>query len=65
MGCFVFLININDSPKIIEEPCTLFADEISILALCPNFCDLNEKLNMITGKTINWVHDHHLKMCFF
>ncbi|CAH2106457.1 unnamed protein product [Euphydryas editha] len=36
VGCLLFLIYINDLPKIMEEPCVLFADDISLLTSSEN-----------------------------
>jgi hypothetical protein len=65
LGCLLFLIYINDLPKIINEHCVLFADDISILISGINEKNLNDKIKIIMDKTNNWMTDHNLEINFF
>lgn len=62
IGCLLFLLYINDLPKTIEEPCVLFADDISILVSCENNENIEETLNSILTKTCNWMNEHNLEI---
>lgn len=62
IGCLLFLIYINDLPKIMNEPCVLFADDISILTSCNDNTNLNEKLDLIFNNTIQWMNKHNLEI---
>lgn len=64
IGCFLFLVYINDLPNHINEPCVLFADDISILASCENNINLNSKLNSILNSTTSWMTQHNLEINF-
>lgn len=62
IGCLLFLIYINDLPKITKEPCVLFADDISLLTACDNTVGLNERLQNIFDKIAEWMKDHYLEI---
>lgn len=66
LGCILFLIYINDLPKILDEHCVLFADDISILTSCKNNNNnnLNQILTDIFDIIINWMTDHNLDLNF-
>lgn len=64
VGCFLFLIYINDLPKIIKEPSILFADDMSIIFPTKDESQLNEKLNNIFRELLSWLKDHNLVMNF-
>jgi hypothetical protein len=64
IGCLLFLIYINDLPKIMSEPCVMFADDISLLTSCNNNSNINNKLQLILNKTTNWMKDHNLELNF-
>lgn len=64
IGCFLFLVYVNDLPNNINEPCVLFADDISVLTSCENNINLNDKLNSILDSTINWMTEHNLEINF-
>ena len=64
IGCFLFIVYINDLPNNINEPCVLFADDISILTSCENNTKINDKLNSILNSTINWMTEHNLEINF-
>lgn len=54
-GCLLFLIYINDLPKQIDEPCVLFADDISLLISSEKNENLDIKLNQILQSTDRWL----------
>lgn len=62
IGCLLFLIYINDLPKIMKEPCILFADDISLLTICKNNLNLTDTLNSLFERTNNWMNDHNLQI---
>ncbi|KAG6449746.1 hypothetical protein O3G_MSEX006201 [Manduca sexta] len=62
IGCLLFLIYINDLPKILDWPCVLFADDISLLTSCKSHTNLNEKICNILSKTENWMTSHNLQL---
>jgi hypothetical protein len=64
IGCLLFLIYINDLPKITKEKCVLFADDVSIITACQNDINLNEKLNSIFNEITTWMRDHNLEINF-
>lgn len=64
VGCLLFLIYINDLPKIINDTCVLFADDISILTKCQNDLNLTEKLTYLFDSITDWMNDHNLQINF-
>jgi hypothetical protein len=64
LGCILFLIYINDLPKIINTPCTLFADDISFVISCQNEHNLNYQLNYILTAIVTWLKEHNLEVNF-
>lgn len=60
LGCILFLIYINDLPKIISDSCILFADDISILTSCKTDINLNNKFVDILNPIHSWMTDHNL-----
>lgn len=46
-SCLLFLIYINDLPKIVKEMCILFADDISLLSSCTSDTKLHQDLNTL------------------
>lgn len=64
LGCFMFLIYINDLPKSINIPCTLFADDISLVLPCNDDIELVQLLNSNLTKLTNWLNDHNLEINF-
>lgn len=62
IGCLLFLIYINDLPKILNDHCTLFADDVSILTSCEDSTTINEKLLKIIEIVKNWLTIHNLKI---
>jgi hypothetical protein len=64
IGCLLFLIYINDLPKVVKEPCVLFADDISILTPCQDTYNLNEKITSILQTVSDWLSEHNLQINF-
>lgn len=64
IGCLLFLVYINDFPKFINEPCILFADDISLIISCLNKFDLQNKIHSILEKTVSWLSEHNLDVNF-
>ncbi|CAF4778811.1 unnamed protein product [Pieris macdunnoughi] len=62
IGCLLFLIYINDLPKVMHEPCILFVDDISILISGENKLELNTKLQMTKDKADSWLRLHNLEI---
>ncbi|KAI5632658.1 reverse transcriptase (RNA-dependent DNA polymerase) domain-containing protein [Phthorimaea operculella] len=60
IGCLLFLAYINDFPKVINETCVLFADDISLLISCKNSENLDTRLHDLMEKTVKWLGDHNL-----
>lgn len=65
LGCILFLIYINDLPKIFNKETTLpilFADDVSILVKC----EKNEDYNLILKNTLctvkSWLEEHNLEI---
>jgi hypothetical protein len=66
LGPLMFLIYINDLPKIInkEYSMVLYADDASLLITDPNKKDFEANLNRTFGKLNNWFHANLLTLDF-
>lgn len=62
IGCLLFLIYINDLPKVINQNCVLFADDISLLTTCDSDFNLTAKLTSILNIVTDWMLDHNLQI---
>jgi hypothetical protein len=61
-GCLLFLAYINDLPKIIDEKCVMFADDVSILLSSTSNTDCNKSLSEVAKTVSNWLDDHNLEI---
>lgn len=64
LGCLLFLIYINDLPNTINIPCTLFADDISLIFPSQNVEKLTIDLNSHLNRIKTWLDDHNLEINF-
>lgn len=64
LGCFLFLVYINDLPTIIQDHAVLFADDISILTSGQNSLDIHTKIISLLDSTNTWLQDHNLEINF-
>jgi hypothetical protein len=64
LGCVLFLLYINDLPSVMDCPCTLFADDISVLIPCKNDTQLDTELENRLQIIYNWLTVHNLKINF-
>lgn len=64
LGCILFLIYINDLPKNIDDHCTLFADDISIVIPSKTGLNLNKHLDITLQKIVDWLEEHNLQINF-
>lgn len=62
LGSILFLIYINDLPKLLREPCVLFADDISLLTSCKTEINLNNNITDILNRVSNWMTQHNLEI---
>lgn len=62
IGSLLFLIYINELPKIIDIPCNLFADDISLIFSCENEAQLEHTLDSNLSEIESWLEDHNLKI---
>lgn len=60
LGCILFLIYINDLPKITNHKCILFADDISLLFHHPNNSNNYSHIKETFTNISKWLHDHNL-----
>lgn len=62
LACILFIIYINDLPKILKDQCVLFADDISIVFPCCNVNYVNDNLDIILNKVNVWLDQHQLQL---
>lgn len=62
LGCFLFLVYINNLPKYLQEQSIIFADDVSVLLQCKNITELNSKLDSTLNKIQDWLDTHNLKL---
>lgn len=60
LGCLLFLVYINDLPKEINEKCTLFADDVSVLFEFSKNEYFNTNLAQTLDQINSWMSDHNL-----
>lgn len=65
LGCILFLIYINDLPKVIDVPSILYADDISLVfPYHTNDGNISPRLNAIITCVSNWLSSHNLEINF-
>ena len=62
LGCFLFLVYINDLPKIINNKSVLYADDISIVLSCNKTDDASMLVENILAPIDDWLKDHNLEL---
>lgn len=60
LGPLLFILYINDLPLAIKYPCTLFADDISIIINKTKNIDYNTEINETINNVINWLQCNNL-----
>lgn len=61
-GCLLFLVYVNNLPDILEEHCTLFADDVTILFKFKNNIDCSTEIEKTIQKVENWLNEHNLEI---
>lgn len=65
MGCVLFLVYINDLPKVSNTLCVVFADDVSLLFKCKNIDhDTITKINNSFNIVKHWLHKQNLEINF-
>lgn len=65
LGCVLFLIYINDLPKILNKELSLpilFADDVSILIKCDKSSDPNSLISNTLEIVAHWLEKHNLEI---
>jgi hypothetical protein len=62
LGCILFLIYINDLPKIIKSTCVLYADDITVVFPCNKSDNLTSLLGSVLDPINNWLKKHNLEL---
>lgn len=62
LGPFIFILYINDLPKCIKEPVTLFADDSTLTIPCKSVETYENDINNSLKSTIQWMQENNLKI---
>lgn len=60
LGPLLFIIYINDLPKITEHPVVLFADDSTVVFSANNISSLENEINVTLQDIIHWLDDNSL-----
>lgn len=62
LGCILFLIYVNDLPKVIKSTCVLYADDITVVFPCDKSDDLTSLLDSVLTPINNWLKNNNLEL---
>lgn len=62
LGPLLFIVYINDLPKVINHPMTLFADDSTVSVACHNREYYESNINSTLDSIINWLSNNNLKI---
>lgn len=62
LGPFIFILYINDLPKCIKHPVTLFADDSTITIPCQVIESYRSDINNSLEQAVNWLDSNNLKI---
>lgn len=62
IGCILFIIYINDLPKISLNPCILFADDVSLLFECSSSNNSINRIQETFNDVKTWLSEHNLEI---